>query len=100
MIGGEKDKDSKLDARTPFSKFYIAQTTEERKMSSNKGSIQKVTCRDFLRMGAVAGALAILATCVPSSSGGGGWAALPDLTSGNSIPLDKLIAAEPRRKAH
>jgi putative spermidine/putrescine transport system substrate-binding protein len=72
----------------------IVQTIEERKMSSNKSSIQKVTRRDFLKMGAVAGASAILAACAPSSSGGGGGgAALPDLTSGNSIPLDELAAA-------
>jgi putative spermidine/putrescine transport system substrate-binding protein len=49
--------------------------------------------RDFLKMGAVTGAGAFLAAC-----GGGGAAteapaAMPDLTSGNSIPLDELVAA-------
>jgi hypothetical protein len=53
---------------SPFSKFYFAQTTKERKISSNKGSIQKVTRRDFLKMDTVVG----LAACVSSTSGGGG----------------------------
>jgi putative spermidine/putrescine transport system substrate-binding protein len=48
--------------------------------------------RDFLKMGAVTGAGALLAAC-----GGGAAteapAAMPDLTSGNSIPLDQLTAA-------
>ena len=56
-------------------------------MSSNK-----VTRRDFLKVGATAGASALLAACGPSGTGGGG-AALPDLTSGNSIPMEELIAA-------
>jgi len=56
-------------------------------------SKNKVTRRDFLKVGATAGASALLAACGPSGGGGGGGANLPDLTSGNSIPLDDLIAA-------
>ncbi len=56
-------------------------------------SPQKVTRRDFLKMGAAAaGASAYLAACGPTS-GGAPAAGLPDLTSGESIPLDDLIAA-------
>jgi putative spermidine/putrescine transport system substrate-binding protein len=48
--------------------------------------------RDFLKISAVTGAGAFLAAC-----GGGAAteapAAMPDLTSGNSIPLDQLTAA-------
>lgn len=56
-------------------------------------SPQKVTRRDFLKMGAAAaGASAYLAACGPGGSGAPA-AGLPDLTSGNSIPLDDLIAA-------
>jgi putative spermidine/putrescine transport system substrate-binding protein len=51
----------------------------------------KLTRRDFLKVSAAAGAGALLASCAPSAGGGGG--ALPDLTSGNSIPLDQLTAA-------
>lgn len=51
-----------------------------------------ISRRDFLKMSALTGGAAFLAAC------GGGPAApsganLPDLTSGNSIPLDELIAA-------
>lgn len=55
-------------------------------------SPNKVTRRDFLKMGAAAaGASAYLAACGPS--GGAPAGGLPDLTSGESIPLDDLIAA-------
>jgi len=60
-------------------------------MSSNKRSTEKVTRRDFLKVGAVAGASALLAACAPEAAAPA--ANLPDLTSGNSIPLDDLIAA-------
>ena len=60
-------------------------------MSSNKGSNQKVTRRDFLKVGAVAGASAVLAACAPQATEPA--ANMPDLTSGNSIPLDQLTAA-------
>lgn len=51
-----------------------------------------ISRRDFLKMSALTGGAAFLAAC------GGGPAApsganLPDLTSGNSIPLEELIAA-------
>jgi putative spermidine/putrescine transport system substrate-binding protein len=55
-------------------------------------SPNKVTRRDFLKMGAAAaGASAYLAACGPKTAGPAGG--LPDLTSGESIPLDDLIAA-------
>jgi putative spermidine/putrescine transport system substrate-binding protein len=60
-------------------------------MSSNKRSTDKVTRRDFLKVGAVAGASAILAACAPKAAEPA--ANMPDLTSGNSIPLDQLTAA-------
>ncbi|HEX9616662.1 MAG TPA: ABC transporter substrate-binding protein [Anaerolineales bacterium] len=52
----------------------------------------KMTRRDFLKLGAAASATAFLASCAqqPGAAPGAG---LPDLTSGNSIPLDDLIAA-------
>jgi len=56
-------------------------------------SRNKVTRRDFLKVGATAGASALLAACGPSGTEGGGGANLPDLTSGNSIPIDELVAA-------
>lgn len=58
--------------------------------SSNKYLTEKISRRDFLKLSAtVVGASAYLAACGP----GGGAEAGPDLTSGNSIPLDELIAA-------
>jgi len=60
-------------------------------MSSNKRSTEKVTRRDFLKVGAVAGASTLLAACAPNAAAPA--ANLPDLTSGNSIPLDDLVAA-------
>ena len=60
-------------------------------MSSVKRSTEKVTRRDFLKVSAVAGASALLAACAPEAAAPA--ANLPDLTSGNSIPLDDLIAA-------
>lgn len=60
-------------------------------MSSNNRSTEKVTRRDFLKLGAVTGASALLAACAPEAAAPA--ANLPDLTSGNSIPLDDLIAA-------
>jgi putative spermidine/putrescine transport system substrate-binding protein len=72
--------------------LFVQYGTKERKMSSsNKRLTGNVSRRDFLKVGAtVVGASAYLAACAP---GGGGAAAGPDLTSGNSIPLDDLIAA-------
>lgn len=56
-------------------------------------SSKKVSRRDFLKLGAaVTGASAYLAACGPQAEEPAA-AALPDLTSGNSIPLDELIAA-------
>ena len=58
-------------------------------MSSTKQ--EKISRRDFIKLGAAAvGASAYLSACGPQ---GGGGAAGPDLTSGNAIPLDDLIAA-------
>lgn len=61
-------------------------------MPTNKRSTGKLSRRDFLKVGAVAGGSAIMAACAPGG-GGGSAADLPDLTSGESIPLDDLIAA-------
>ncbi len=47
--------------------------------------------RQFLKMGALAGGASLLAACGGPAAPEG--AALPDLTSGNSIPLEELIAA-------
>jgi putative spermidine/putrescine transport system substrate-binding protein len=56
-------------------------------------SSKKVSRRDFLKLGAaVTGASAYLAACGPQATEPAA-AALPDLTSGNAIPLDDLIAA-------
>jgi putative spermidine/putrescine transport system substrate-binding protein len=52
----------------------------------------KMSRRDFLKLGAAASASAFLASCA-QAPGAGPAADLPDLTSGNSIPLDQLIAA-------
>jgi putative spermidine/putrescine transport system substrate-binding protein len=60
-------------------------------MSSVKRSSDKVTRRDFLKASAVAGASALLAACAPGAAEPA--ANMPDLTSGNSIPLDALSAA-------
>jgi putative spermidine/putrescine transport system substrate-binding protein len=46
--------------------------------------------RQFLKMSALAGGAVALAACAPAAPEA---AALPDLTSGNTIPLDELIAA-------
>jgi putative spermidine/putrescine transport system substrate-binding protein len=59
-------------------------------MSSSNSN--KMSRRDFLKLaGTTAGAMAYLTAC--GGTGGGGGAAGPDLTSGNSIPLDDLIKA-------
>ena len=56
-------------------------------------SSKKISRRDFLKLGAAAtGASAYLAACGPQGAEPAA-ADLPDLTSGNSIPLDDLIAA-------
>ena len=56
-------------------------------------SSKKVSRRDFLKLGAaVTGASAYLAACGPQATEPAA-ANLPDLTSGNSIPMDELIAA-------
>ena len=47
--------------------------------------------RDFLKISATAGASAVLASCGGGETGGG--AALPDLTTGASIPMEDLVAA-------
>ncbi len=51
----------------------------------------KFSRRDFLKISAAAGAGAMLASCAPKAGTTGG--ALPDLTTGESIPLDALIKA-------
>jgi len=59
--------------------------------SSMQHSSKKVSRRDFLKVGAtVLGTSALMAACGPEATEVAG---LPDLTSGNSIPLDDLIAA-------
>lgn len=62
-------------------------------MPTKKRSTGKLSRRDFLKVGAVAGGSAIMAACAPGGGGGGSAGDLPDLTSGESIPLDDLIAA-------
>lgn len=61
-------------------------------MPTKKRTNNSLSRREFLKLSAVAGGSAVLAACAPGGGGGGG-AELPDLTSGNSIPLDDLIAA-------
>jgi putative spermidine/putrescine transport system substrate-binding protein len=60
-------------------------------MSQHSDSKGQISRRGFLKLGATAGGAAFLAAC----AGGGGQpaAALPDLTTGASIPLDALAAA-------
>lgn len=58
-------------------------------MSTHSHRSRRVSRRDFLKASAVVGASAYLAACAPS----GGGAAGPDLTSGESIPLEELTAA-------
>jgi putative spermidine/putrescine transport system substrate-binding protein len=58
-------------------------------MSSSNSN--KISRRDFIKLaGTTAGAMAYLTAC---GGTGGGSAAGPDLTSGESIPLDDLIKA-------
>jgi putative spermidine/putrescine transport system substrate-binding protein len=47
--------------------------------------------RGFLKLGATAGAGALLASC--GGGGGGGGGAMPDMTTGEAIPMDALVAA-------
>lgn len=55
-------------------------------------SVKKsINRRQFLQMSALAGGASFLAACAPSAAGPA--ANLPDLTSGNTIPIDDLIAA-------
>ncbi|NJC95136.1 MAG: iron ABC transporter substrate-binding protein [Anaerolineales bacterium] len=59
--------------------------------SSTQHPSKKASRRDFLKVGAtVLGTSAVLAACGPQATE---VANLPDLTSGNSIPLEDLIAA-------
>jgi putative spermidine/putrescine transport system substrate-binding protein len=58
-------------------------------MSTDK----RINRRDFLKLGAMTGATAFLASCAPSGGGTTGGAALPDLSSGETIPMDQLTAA-------
>jgi len=51
----------------------------------------KLNRRDFLKVSAAAGAGAMLASCAPKA--GTTTGALPDLTTGEAIPLDQLVAA-------
>jgi len=61
-------------------------------MSENKTPRRGLTRREFLKFGAVTGGSAILAACAPQAAPEA-EVALPDLTSGNAIPLDQLVAA-------
>ena len=60
-------------------------------MSQQERRSGKISRRDFLKMGAMAGGAGVLAACAQPGAAPGGE--LPDLTSGNSIPIDDLIAA-------
>jgi putative spermidine/putrescine transport system substrate-binding protein len=51
---------------------------------------RKLNRRDFLKVSAVTGAGAVLASCAPAAGTGGGG---PDLSTGASIPLDQLLPA-------
>jgi putative spermidine/putrescine transport system substrate-binding protein len=51
-----------------------------------------ISRRQFLKMGALTGGAAFLAACAPQAATPEA-AALPDLASGNTIPMDQLIAA-------
>jgi putative spermidine/putrescine transport system substrate-binding protein len=51
---------------------------------------RKLNRRDFLKVSAVTGAGAVLASCAPAAGPSGGG---PDLTTGASIPLDQLLPA-------
>jgi putative spermidine/putrescine transport system substrate-binding protein len=51
---------------------------------------RKLNRRDFLKVSAVTGAGAVLASCAPAAGPGGGG---PDLSTGASIPLDQLLPA-------
>jgi putative spermidine/putrescine transport system substrate-binding protein len=53
---------------------------------------QNISRRQFLKMSALTGGAALLAACAPKATTPEA-AALPDLTSGNTIPMDQLIAA-------
>ncbi|MEN6299757.1 MAG: substrate-binding domain-containing protein [Anaerolineaceae bacterium] len=49
--------------------------------------------RQFLQVSAVAGSAALLAGCAPAATATPTSVPLPDLTSGNTIPLDDLVKA-------
>jgi len=51
-----------------------------------------ISRRQFLKMSALTGGAALLAACAPKATTPEA-AALPDLASGNTIPMDQLIAA-------
>ncbi len=60
-------------------------------MSEQERRPGNISRRDFLKMGALAGGVGVLAACAQQPAAP--EATLPDLTSGNTIPLDDLIAA-------
>ncbi len=53
---------------------------------------RKISRREFLKLTGLAGGAAVLASCAPKATPAP-QAALPDLTSGESIPLEELIKA-------
>jgi len=59
-------------------------------MSQQERRHGNISRRDFLKMGALAGGAGVLAACGTKEPAA---PALPDLTSGNSIPMDDLLAA-------
>ena len=50
--------------------------------------------RQFLQVSAVAGGAALLAGCAPAATATPTTVPLPDLTSGNAIPLDDLVKGD------
>ena len=61
-------------------------------MTKKEARPAMITRREFLKMMGVSGGAAVIASCAPKTPAGPA-VELPDLTSGASIPLDKLTAA-------
>ena len=54
---------------------------------------RKLSRREFLKLGGLAGGAAVVASCAPQATPTPEAAKLPDLASGNTIPLDELVKA-------
>jgi putative spermidine/putrescine transport system substrate-binding protein len=83
-----------MERQAPGTKGAWAGQTDNQGEEEPMSSDQHINRRDFLKLGPMTGATAFLASCAPSGGGTtGGGAAMPDLTSGQSIPVDQLLAA-------